>query len=91
MRSIVESLDSHIARYLEHLGVDQMALEMEGLGLRPLEATKALPSVSMRDLSRRFYRMAQWTEVLQGEFWLTDPESEVYRYYSLTYKLDDCW
>jgi len=91
MQSVLDSLHDHVGRHLESLGIDREALEMEGLGLRPLAATSSASAKITNPLARRFYRLAQWTEILQGDFWLTDPDSEVYRYYSLAYKLDNIW
>lgn len=91
MQDILDQMHDHVGTYLDSLGIDRLALEMEGLGLRPLAATHLAKDKTKRILSRKFYRLAQWTEILQGEFWLSDPDSEVYRYYSLAYKLDDLW
>ena len=91
MQNILSSLHDHMSTYLMSLGVDRMAVEKEGMGIRPLESLGDISNKDKHQLSRRFYRLAQWTEILQGEFWVTDVDSEVYRYYSLSYKLDDCW
>jgi FKBP12-rapamycin complex-associated protein len=109
MREVLDRLHIHLTTFLDSLGVDRLSLEMEGLGLRPLMSTAALPAEKRTILARRFYRLAQWSEILQGSYWLTvslhdqyyihvlahfdsqDMDSEVFRYYSLTYKLDDLW
>jgi FKBP12-rapamycin complex-associated protein len=91
MKDSLTSLHQYMTTYLDSLGVDRMSLEKQGLGIRPLEALGDTSDRDKHQLSRRFYRLGQWTEILQGESWLTDDDSEVYRYYSLCYKLDDCW
>jgi FKBP12-rapamycin complex-associated protein len=91
MQDILDHLHDHVGTWLENLGIDRLSLEMEGLGLRPLATTEPIQQKTLQGLARRFYRLAQWTEILQGDFWLTDPDSEVYRYYSLGYKLDSLW
>ena len=71
MRETLDTLHVHVTEYLESLGVDRVALEMEGLGLRPLVSIEHLTNSQRQALSRRFYRVAQWSEILQGAFWLT--------------------
>lgn len=87
----MDHLHRHVSIYLEHLDINRPMFEAEGLGLRPLLLTGKIDPKAIQILSRRYYRLAQWTEILQGDYWLTDPENEVYRYYSLSYKLDDLW
>ncbi|KAK8844641.1 hypothetical protein IAR55_006488 [Kwoniella newhampshirensis] len=42
-------------------------------------------------VSRRYYRLAEWHAVLQGDNWLDDPNSLVLAYTSLAAKLDTEW
>ncbi|ORX39339.1 hypothetical protein BD324DRAFT_577344 [Kockovaella imperatae] len=91
MKDIVSRLHNHTARYLESVAINREELESEGLGLRPLASVQDVDASIRNILARRYYRLAQWTELSQGGFWLTDPTSEVYNYYSLAYKLDDLW
>jgi FKBP12-rapamycin complex-associated protein len=91
LHRIMERLQVHISTWLQDLGVDRPSMETEGLGLRPLLSTQHVSSKTQHVLARRFYRLAQWNEILQGDYWVQDPENEVYRYYSLSYKLDDLW
>ncbi|EIW71794.1 hypothetical protein TREMEDRAFT_67963 [Tremella mesenterica DSM 1558] len=87
----LNQMHEHTAKLVEHLSIDRTALESEGLGLRPLTTAAALSSIDRESLARRYCRLAEWTETCQGPDWVADPDSEVYRYYSLAYKLDPGW
>lgn len=71
MRAAHEKLVSHLGRFYQHLGISRTDVEAEGLGLRPLTAAEPLSKSDRSVLARRYYRLAQWSETLQGSFWLT--------------------
>jgi hypothetical protein len=71
MATIIDDLHVHTSRYLESLGIDRTSLEMEGLGLRTLTSTDGVTKSAKSVLARRFYRLAQWTEIKQGPYWLS--------------------
>jgi hypothetical protein len=64
-------MHSHTVEYLGTLALDRNDLESEGLGLRPLSTVDGLPKAPRIQLARRYHRIAQWTETLQGSYWLT--------------------
>ena len=71
MRDLVDRLYYHISDLFEHLGLDRMTFESEGLGLRPLASIRDTSESQCSVLARRYYRLAQWTETIQGSYWLT--------------------
>ena len=71
MKSIVTKLRKHTSIYLDSCGLDQQALESEGLGLRPLVSIGDADASVRSILARRYYRLAQWRELCQGGYWLT--------------------
>lgn len=109
MRSAHVKLLDHIGAIYKDCKIDKADLEAEGLGVRPLTAAENMGRTERNILARRYYRLGQWSEALQGDYWLTvgsisghcyedamfadeqDPESEVFRYYSIANKLDDTW
>ncbi|RSH90651.1 hypothetical protein EHS25_001256 [Saitozyma podzolica] len=91
MLVLVDKLKAHTSEYLVSLGLDMAQLESEGLGLRPLTGVADLAYDDRTPLGRRFCRLAEWTEAIHGPNWVMDPASEVYRYYSICYKLDESW
>jgi FKBP12-rapamycin complex-associated protein len=68
---LADRLRSHTHAYLDHLGIDRATFESEGLGLRPVASAEKANKSARNILARRYYRLAQWTEVLQGGYWLT--------------------
>ncbi|KAK4689267.1 hypothetical protein P7C73_g843, partial [Tremellales sp. Uapishka_1] len=91
MNAVLGKMHAHIEEFMDSVEVKRDAIENEGLGLQPLLSVQGLAQNHKATLSRRFHRLAQWTEVMQGADWLTDPNSVVYRYYSLAHKLDTAW
>lgn len=71
MADLVERLRAHIQVYLDHINIDREAFESDGLGLRPISVAEKTEKSSRAILARRYYRLAQWTEVMQGADWLT--------------------
>jgi FKBP12-rapamycin complex-associated protein len=71
MVTLVGRLRSHTQQYLEHLGIDRDTFENEGLGLRPVSSADKANKSARNILARRYYRLAQWTEVMQGGYWLS--------------------
>ncbi len=64
-------MQSHLNRLITCTAVDRETLESEGLGLRPITCVKKVEDWQRDILARRFYRLAQWTETVQGPYWLT--------------------
>lgn len=71
MQDIVLKLNSHLDEFLGSLQLDRGALETEGLGLRPLTTINHLVYWQRNAVARRFYRLAQWLETLQGPEWVS--------------------
>ncbi|KAL7423565.1 hypothetical protein Q5752_001145 [Cryptotrichosporon argae] len=91
MRNVRQRMQLHLDLLLDHHKIDRRALESQGLGLQPVTAATGLSQRQQADIARRYHRLAQWTEALQGHSWTTDPSLEVYTYYSLVCKLDKDW
>ncbi|WVQ93902.1 hypothetical protein IAU59_000980 [Kwoniella sp. CBS 9459] len=90
-QGVLKKLNTHTDAYFKHIDVDRQALEAEGLGLQPL-SKMADASDKFKDiLSRRYFRLAEWTATLQGDNWVNDPHSLVLNYFSLASKMDDAW
>ena len=71
MTEVIAQMHVHTTSFLHSIGIDRMALESEGLGIRPLITVENVAQRDRNILARRFYRLAQWTELVQGSFWLT--------------------
>lgn len=71
MTRVRDKLVNHLDRYYDHFRIRRSDLEAEGLGLRPLTVAENLSKSDRNVLARRYYRMAQWNETLQGNYWLT--------------------
>jgi hypothetical protein len=61
----------HIGAIYKDCKIEKADLEAEGLGLRPLTAAENMGRSERNILARRYYRLGQWTEALQGKYWLT--------------------
>jgi FKBP12-rapamycin complex-associated protein len=71
MRSAHVKLLDHIGAIYKDCKIDKADLEAEGLGLRPLTAAENMGRTERNILARRYYRLGQWSEALQGDYWLT--------------------
>ncbi|WVQ82636.1 hypothetical protein IAT38_004768 [Cryptococcus sp. DSM 104549] len=91
MESVLQRLYQHTADFLQHIGVNQAELEAAGLGLQPLLNLDKHTYLERQILARRYYRLGEWTAVLQGGDWLQDENSVVLTYTSLASKLDTAW
>ncbi|WVF66281.1 hypothetical protein IAT40_001021 [Kwoniella sp. CBS 6097] len=91
MQAVLKKLNAHTDAYIQSIGTDRQALEREGLGLQPLSAMAHATEKDREILSRRYFRLAEWTAILQGENWVTDPHSSVLNYFSLASKMDEIW
>ena len=67
---MLNKLHAHTSRLIEDMGLDRNAIESEGLGLRPISSTEDLNKTRLKIIGRRYYRLAQWTAVLQGSDWV---------------------
>lgn len=82
MKIVRDKLLQHIGKIYKDCKIDQNDLEAEGLGLRPLTLAENMGKSERNILARRYYRLGQWSEALQGGYWLTvsSPRvGEVYR------------
>ncbi|WWC85668.1 uncharacterized protein L201_000534 [Kwoniella dendrophila CBS 6074] len=91
MQQVLDKLVNHTQAYMKHLGIDWTALEGQGLGLQPLQIVSDGIKFDKEILSRRYYRMAEWTAAIQGNKWVSDENSQVLNYTSLASKLDNNW
>ncbi|OWZ32832.1 phosphatidylinositol 3-kinase [Cryptococcus neoformans AD2-60a] len=91
MEDVLECLYIHTRRYLEYINVNKDELEASALGLQPLSKTEDLSTLERKIIARRYYRLGEWTSVVQGSEWLQDRDSTVLTYTSLAAKLDVCW
>nr|XP_018266518.1 phosphatidylinositol 3-kinase [Kwoniella dejecticola CBS 10117]OBR88676.1 phosphatidylinositol 3-kinase [Kwoniella dejecticola CBS 10117] len=91
MDGILQRLIKHTQAYMEHIGVNQAELESQGLGLHPLTVLANCGPSDHQILSRRYFRIAEWTAALQGSDWITDDTSQVLKYTALASKIDDNW
>lgn len=82
MEDVLERLYVHTHRYLEYINVNKDELEASALGLQPLSKTENLSTLERKVIARRYYRLGEWTSVLQGSEWL-----QVYIYNSLIHHL----
>lgn len=71
MQAVVSKLHAHTNEYYAFIKLDKSQVENEGLGLRPLSCVQGVERATRGMLARRYHRLAQWTEVLQGSFYLT--------------------
>ncbi|WWD22809.1 hypothetical protein CI109_107303 [Kwoniella shandongensis] len=88
MENILQKLYNHVLDFLQHIKVDPSKLEAEGLGLQPATSLEDHPQLVRQIVSRRYYRLAEWHAVLQGNDWLYDPNSTVLAFTCLAAKLD---
>ncbi|KAK6905037.1 hypothetical protein I203_105856 [Kwoniella mangroviensis CBS 8507] len=91
LHEILHKLVKHTRDFLQHIGVDQEPLERQGLGLQPLSIMANHTRLDHQILSRRYYRIAEWTAALQGASWASDEQSQVLNFTSLASKLDNDW
>lgn len=70
MKDVLESLYIHTRRYLEYINVNKDELEASALGLQPLSKTEDLSTLERKIIARRYYRLGEWTSVVQGSEWL---------------------
>ncbi|OCF43750.1 phosphatidylinositol 3-kinase [Kwoniella heveanensis CBS 569] len=91
MKAILNKLNIHTKGYLQHVGLNKQAIEAEGLGLQPLSAMSDATPKDREILSRRYFRLAEWTATLQKDDWVSDPNSTVLNYFSLASKMDEVW
>jgi len=71
MKIVRDKLLQHIGKIYKDCKIDQNDLEAEGLGLRPLTLAENMGKSERNILARRYYRLGQWSEALQGGYWLT--------------------
>jgi FKBP12-rapamycin complex-associated protein len=71
MKVVRDKLLGHIGAIYADCKNDQNDLEAEGLGLRPLTLAEGMGKSERNILARRYYRLGQWSEALQGSYWLT--------------------
>ena len=71
MKTVRDKLLGHIGAIYKDCRVEQHDLEAEGLGLRPLTSAENMGTSVRNILARRYYRLGQWSEALQGGYWLT--------------------
>jgi FKBP12-rapamycin complex-associated protein len=71
MKVVHGKLLEHIGAIYQNCKIDQKDLEAEGLGLRPLSVAEHMGKSERNVLARRYYRLGQWSEALQGGYWLT--------------------
>nr|ODO02215.1 phosphatidylinositol 3-kinase [Cryptococcus depauperatus CBS 7855] len=91
MEKVLQHLHDHTDRYMKHLNINKDELEATGLGLQPLASTNEHDSSEKKSLSRRFYRLGEWTAAIQDSDWIQDKQSTVLTYTSLASKLDPVW
>ncbi|ODN80500.1 hypothetical protein L202_02731 [Cryptococcus amylolentus CBS 6039] len=92
MEAVYQRLNDHTDRYLQHMGLDRDKIEASGLGLQPLsDVISNQERLTKLIVARRYYRLGEWTAVLQGSDWLQDENSLVLTYTSLASKLDESW
>nr|XP_019014364.1 phosphatidylinositol 3-kinase [Kwoniella pini CBS 10737]OCF53145.1 phosphatidylinositol 3-kinase [Kwoniella pini CBS 10737] len=91
MCQVLDRLIKHTQAYMKDIGVDQAELERQGLGLQPLTVLSGCDPTHHHTLSRRYFRIAEWTAALQGDDWITDETSQVLNYTSLASKIDNNW
>jgi len=71
MKFVRSKLLEHIDAIYKDCRIEQNVMEAEGLGLRPLTSAENLGKSKRSILARRYYRLGQWSEALQGGYWLT--------------------
>jgi hypothetical protein len=71
MKFVRDKLLEHIGAIYKDCRIDQNDMEAEGLGLRPLSLAENMGKSERNILARRYYRLGQWSEALQGGYWLT--------------------
>lgn len=71
MKFVRNKLLEHIAVIYKDCRIEQNDMEAEGLGLRPLTLAENMGKSERNILARRYYRLGQWSEALQGRYWLT--------------------
>lgn len=71
MKATLGKLTEHTTAFAIHIGVDLQDVESEGLGLRPIKCTETISRREAVILARRTHRIAQWTQTLQGEAWVS--------------------
>ncbi|TYJ58649.1 hypothetical protein B9479_000485 [Cryptococcus floricola] len=92
MEAVFQRLNDHTDRYLQHMGLDRDKIEASGLGLQPVsDVISNQERLTKLIVARRYYRLGEWTAVLQGSDWLQDENSLVLTYTSLASKLDESW
>ena len=67
---MLDKLHAHTSRLIEDVGLDRNVIESEGLGLRPISSAEDFDKSRLKVIGRRYYRLAQWTAVLQGSDWV---------------------
>jgi FKBP12-rapamycin complex-associated protein len=71
MKFVRDKLLEHIGAIYKDCRIEQNDMEAEGLGLRPLSLAENMGKSERNILARRYYRLGQWSEALQGGYWLT--------------------
>jgi len=71
MKFVRDKLLEHIGAIYKDCRIEQNDMEAEGLGLRPLTLAENMGKSERNILARRYYRLGQWSEALQGGYWLT--------------------
>ena len=71
MKSVRGKLLEHIDAIYKDCRIEKNDMEAEGLGLRPLTSAENMGKSERNILARRYYRLGQWSEALQGGYWLT--------------------
>ena len=71
MKFVRDKLLEHIGAIYKDCKIEQNDMEAEGLGLRPLSLAENMGKSERNILARRYYRLGQWSEALQGGYWLT--------------------
>lgn len=70
MEAVFERLYIHTHRFLGYINVNKEELEASASGLQPLSDIENLNTSERQIIARRYYRLGEWTAILQGSEWL---------------------